>query len=415
MSTLQLTPETALPFYRAAWLTRFARENQLPPEGDWTVWLVMAGRGFGKTRLGAEWLAYEASRQPATRWAIVAPTGSDARDTCAEGVSGVVAILERYHRIATWNRSLGEIRLRNGSRIKLFSAEEPERLRGPQFHGAWVDELGAFRYEDAWDQLSFGLRLGHNPRVVVTTTPRPTALVRRVMKDPNTVITRGSTFDNSKNLSPIALARLKERYEGTRLGRQELLGELLDDTPGALFTRANLDRDRVKNPPELVRVVVAVDPAATSGDESDETGIVVVGADEDGHLYVIADYSLRGTPEGWASRAVRAMYDHGADTIVAEKNQGGEMVTSVFKQVDKQAPVKLVHASKGKRVRAEPISAMSEQGRIHMVGSLPELEDQLVSWTPDEGYSPDRLDAFVWGCTELSTRYQPGPVVRFHT
>lgn len=413
--TLTLTPETALPFYRAAWLTRLARPNQLPPEGTWGVWMVMAGRGFGKTRLGAEWLAFEAARRPQTRWAIVAPTYPDARDTCAEGVSGVVGILDRYRRLAMWNRSLGELKLTNGSRIKLFSGDEPERLRGPQFHGAWIDELGSFRYEDAWDQLSFGLRLGDRPRVVVTTTPRPTSLVRRVLKDPNTVVTRGSTFDNAANLSQVALDRLRERYEGTRLGRQELWGELLEDTPGALFTRDILDRDRVRNAPELVRVVVAVDPAVTSHEESDETGICVAGADEHGHLYVLADYSCRATPEGWATRAVRAMNDHGADTIVAEKNQGGETISAVLKQVDKSAPVKLVHASKGKKTRAEPISAMHEQGRIHLVGSFPDLEDQLCTWTPEELKSPDRLDAFVWACTELSNRYAPGPVIRFST
>lgn len=415
MTEALLTADTALVYYRAAWETRMARPNQLPPDGDWTVWLVMAGRGFGKTRLGAEWLAWNAARLPDTRWAILAPTSSDARDTCAEGVSGVISVLDRFHRLRAWNRSLGEIRLTNGSRIKLFSADEPDRLRGPQFHGAWVDELAAFRYPDAWDQLMFGLRLGQHPRTVVTTTPRPNALVRSVMDMPNTVITRGSTFDNRENLSSVALDRLRQQYEGTRLGRQELYGELLDDVEGALFSRKDLDAARVKHTPDtVVRRVVGVDPASTSGEDADSTGIIVVSVTDDGHLYVEADYTCRESPEGWARKAVDAYHQHEANSIVAESNQGGEMVSFTLKTVDKTVPIKTVHASKAKRTRAEPIASLAEQGKLHMVGMLSDLEDQLTSWVPGDP-SPDRLDAMVWACTDLAFRYDPKPVVRFRT
>ena len=415
MTATTLNADSALVFYRAAWESRLARPNQLPPDGDWNTWLVMAGRGFGKTRLGAEWLAWNAARLPDTRWAIVAPTSSDARDTCAEGVSGVLTVLDRFHRLRTWNRSLGEIRLTNGSRIKLFSADEPDRLRGPQFHGAWVDELAAFRYSDAWDQLMFGLRLGDHPRVVVTTTPRPNSLVRSVMEMPTTIITRGSTFDNAENLSSVALDRLRQQYEGTRLGRQELYGELLEDVEGALFSRSDLDKARVNTLPEgIVRRVVGVDPAATSGEDADSTGIVVASVTDDGHLYVEADLTCRERPEGWARKAVDAYHDYGAHTVVAESNQGGEMVAFTLKTVDKTVPIKMVHASKAKRTRAEPIASLAEQGKVHMVGMLSDLEDELCSWVPGDP-SPDRLDAMVWACTELAFRYSPRPVVRFKT
>lgn len=381
------------------------RPTQTPPDGDWLVWLILAGRGFGKTRTGAEWIAEQAWRHPGTRWAIVAPTFGDARDTCVEGDSGLLHALGGE--VRTWNRSLGELELVGGSKVKLFSADEPERLRGPQHHGAWCDELAAWRYPEAWDQLQFGLRLmapGLEPRTVVTTTPKPTKLVRSLVDRNTTHVTRGSTFENEANLAPAALEELRSLYEGTRIGRQELYAELLLDTPGALWTMAMLDADgvRVDHVPDLVRVVTAIDPAVTSGEDADETGIVTVGQDHDGDLWVLADDTTKATPEGWASVAIGAMDRHGSDRIVAEVNNGGDLVESVLRAVDRTVPYRKVTASRGKRVRAEPVAAMYEQGRVHHVRGLEELEAQMCSWTPDGGQgSPDRLDALVWACTEL--------------
>lgn len=381
------------------------RPTQTPPDGDWLVWLILAGRGFGKTRTGAEWIAEQAWRHPGTRWAIVAPTFGDARDTCVEGDSGLLHALGGE--VRTWNRSLGELELVGGSKVKLFSADEPDRLRGPQHHGAWCDELAAWRYPEAWDQLQFGLRLmapDLQPRTVVTTTPKPTKLVRSLVDRATTHVTRGSTFENEANLAPAALEELRSLYEGTRIGRQELYAELLLDTPGALWTMAMLDADgvRVDHVPDLVRVVTAIDPAVTSGEDADETGIVTVGQDHDGDLYVLADDTTKATPEGWASVAIGAMDRHGSDRIVAEVNNGGDLVESVLRAVDRTVPYRKVTASRGKRVRAEPVAAMYEQGRVHHVRGLEELEAQMCSWTPDGGQgSPDRLDALVWACTEL--------------
>jgi phage terminase large subunit-like protein len=380
-----------------------ARPNQLEPEGDWLIWLILSGRGWGKTRTGAEWIANKALAMPKTRWAIVARTFADARDTCAEGESGIVNVLHRYQALQNWNRSMGEILLTNGSRIKLFSAEEPDRLRGPQHHGAWCDELAAWEDPDAWDQLQFGLRLGEHPQTVVTTTPRPVSLLKNLIQRDTTYITRGSTFENAKNLAPAALMELQARYSGTRLGRQELEGELLEDIEGALWSRAWIEASRITQAqlPPLYRIIVAIDPAVTSGEDSDETGIVTAGASADGHFYVLEDSTLKATPDAWGRRAVQAFRDWKADRIVAEVNNGGDMVIMVIQQVDRNAPVTKVHASRGKRLRAEPISALYEQGRVHHVGAFPKLEDQMVSWTPESNDSPDRLDALVWALTEL--------------
>lgn len=363
----------------------------------------MAGRGAGKTRTAAEWLVWEAIKQPMTRWAIVAPTYSDARDTCVEGDSGVLGVLHRYKALVNWNRSLGEILLNNGSVIKLFSADKPDRLRGPQHHGAWCDELAAFRYSDAWDQLQFGLRLGSHPRTIVTTTPRPTALIRGLAgrDDGSVVITRGSTFDNAANLAPAALLEFQARYAGTRLGRQELYGEILEDTEGALWTRGLIDRNRLNKAPALARIVVSVDPAVTNTKDSDETGILVVGSDTQGHGYVLGDYSFRGSPLDWASKAVSVFDEWKADSILVEVNQGGDMVTAVLKQIRLGLPIREVRAHVGKKLRAEPVAAMYEQGRIHHIGEFPKLEDQMTTWTPDLPDSPDRLDAMVQGFADL--------------
>jgi phage terminase large subunit-like protein len=387
---------------RLLWLED-ARENQIPPEGDWLTWLIMSGRGWGKTRTGAEWIAHHAITQDRTRWAVVAPTFADARDTCAEGESGLINILNRYKALANWNRSIGEILLTNGSRIKLFSAEEPDRLRGPQHHGAWCDELAAWVRPEAYDQLQFGLRLGERPQTVITTTPKPVPLLKNLLKRDNAVITRGSTYENRANLASTALAELEARYGNTRLGRQELQGELLEDMEGALWTRAWIEDKRLepKDMPPLYRIVVAIDPAVTSNEDSDETGIVVAGATSEGHFYVLEDATLKATPDGWGRRAVQAFNDWSADKIIAETNNGGDMIIATIQQVDRLVPVKKVVASRGKQLRAEPISALYEQGRVHHVGMFSKLEDQMVTWTPESRQSPDRLDALVWALTEL--------------
>lgn len=364
----------------------------------------MAGRGWGKTRTGAEDVGWYGLANPGSRIAVVAPTYADARDTCIEGDSGLRGILPKAC-VEAWNRSLGELILTNGSRFKLFAAEEPERLRGPQHHRAWCDELGAWRYAETWDQLLFGLRLGTDPRVVVTTTPKPNALVRSLIKSARTRITGGSTFDNAANLAPSALAQLREKYEGTRLGRQELNAELLDDVPGALWTRAMLDGTRVKAAPDMVRVVVAVDPSGTKGDGGgDDIGIVVAGKGVDGRCYVMADRSCNLSPDGWGRRAVAAYSEFRADRIVAERNFGGAMVEHVIRSIDRSVSYREVTASRGKIARAEPVAALYEQGKVSHVGAFTQLEDQLCQMTGSgfigEG-SPDRADAAVWAITEL--------------
>jgi phage terminase large subunit-like protein len=305
--------------------------------------------------------------------------------------------------ITAWNRSLGELILNNGTRYKIFPACEPERLRGPQHHRAWCDELGSWQYPETWDMLQFGLRLGNDPRTVITTTPRPTKLIRDIIKDQKTLLTRGSTFDNAKNLAAPFLQTVLNKYQGTRLGRQELYAELLEDTPGALWTLKLLDETRVRNAPELRRIVVAVDPTVGSGDaDCDECGVVVCGLGADGQGYVLEDCSLRDSPDGWAKAAVAAYHRWGADRIIAETNQGGEMVKLTLRTVDARIPFTAVRASRGKIARAEPVAALSEQKKIHLVGSFGPLENQLTTFVPaTDAQSPDRLDAFVWGFTHL--------------
>lgn len=372
---------------------------------------MLAGRGFGKTRLGAEDAIWYAACNPGAQIAAVAPTHSDVRGTIFEGVSGLIACASP-ELIADYNRSNQELRFTNGALIRGFSAEKPDRLRGPQFHRAWADEQAAWQYPEAWDQLMFGLRLGSAPQVIVTTTPRPTPLIRALAKDARTHITRGSTFDNAEHLAPDALVRLRERYEGTRLGRQELFAEILDDLPGALWQREWFDSYRISQAPEMQRIVVAVDPSGTAGasDEGDSIGIVVAGKGIDGRAYVLADRTCKLSPDGWARRVVAAYHEFGADRIVAERNFGGAMVESLIRTVDRRVSYKEVTASRGKAVRAEPVAALYEQGRVSHVGAMPELEDQMALMGPDgfvgEG-SPDRLDAAVWALTDLMLGLQP--------
>ena len=397
-----MTLEQRIAAARIRWSHQQARPNQLAPDGDWTTWLVLAGRGFGKSRLGAEWLAWELVREPNLRGAIIAPTFSDARDTCAEGESGIISVFRRYGMLDKWNRSLGEIRLTNGSQVKLFSGEEPDRLRGPQHHYIWLDEIAAFDYgQEVWDMMTMGLRLGDHPKAVATSTPKPVPIVKNLLKrqDGSVAVTRGATFDNRENLAPTFLAELLARYEGTRLGRQEIYGELLEDVEGALWTLGLIENNRVTVAPPLVRTVVAVDPAVT--DTGDETGIIVAGRDTQQHGYILADYTMRGTPDQWAKQVIEAYDTHMADAVVVEINQGGQMVAQVLRTIRPSLPIIEVRASKGKQTRAEPISALYEQNKIHHVGIFVELETQMTEWTPDNKQSPDRMDAMVWAFTEL--------------
>jgi predicted phage terminase large subunit-like protein len=390
---------------RVMWANIKARANQLPPDTNWKNWLILSGRGWGKTRTGSEWIVWKALQQPKTRWAVVASTSADITDTCFEGESGIISVLNRYgiYSEEAYNRTRSAYTLPNGSRIKGFSAEKPDRLRGPQHHGAWCDELAAWEYPETWDQLQFGLRLGEHPQTVVTTTPRPTKIIKELIKDSDTIVTRGSTYENADNLAASTLVTLQAKYADTRLGRQELFGEILDDNPGALWNRSMLETARVKEAPYLTRIVVGIDPAVTSGEDSDSTGIVVAGLSADAHYYILADYTLKASPQVWAEKAVYAFELHKADRIIAETNNGGDLVVHLLQQVKNTIPVKKVTASRGKAVRAEPIAALSEQGKLHMVGYFPELEDELCEYEPGvSNKSPDRMDAMVWAVTELS-------------
>ncbi len=376
---------------------------------------MLAGRGWGKTRTGAEDLADFALGHTNARLAIIAPTYADARDTCVEGESGLLRALPPSC-LFKWNRSMGELWLNNGSRVKLFSADRPERLRGPQHHRVWCDELGAWPNREAFDQMWFGLRLGHDPRVVVTTTPRNTVLIRDLYnrKNGDVLLTHGRTMDNAENLSPHVMHQLTERYGGTRLGRQELDAELLTDTEGALWQRKTIDACRVQTVPELHRAVVAIDPAMSNGANSDETGIVAAARGVDGFYYVLSDWSGRFTPEAWAQRAVMLYQDMRAHMIVAEVNAGGDLVERILRQSAPQVLFKPVRAIRGKAERALPIAALYEQGRVRHVGSLATLEDQMCRFTgrDGEGPSPDRVDALVWALTELSDGPRGEPRIR---
>ena len=391
----------------------WARPNQLPPPGDWRIWLILAGRGWGKTRTGAEFIVNLATTQPKTSWHIVAPTHADVRGVCVEGSSGLLACLPPS-RLKDYNRSLGEITLANGSIIRTFSADQPERLRGPQCHGAWCDELASWRYPMAWDMLMFGLRLGHDPKCAVTTTPKPTKLIRDLMEQPSCAVTRGSSYDNRENLADAFFEEIVKKYEGTRLGRQELNAEILEDVEGALWNQLLIDEARVSSFPDLARVVVAIDPAVTANAESDETGIVCVGLGVDGDCYVLADGSCKLSPDGWAKRSVNMLEEFHGDRIVAEVNNGGDMVERTVRTVSQHAPYRAVRASRGKATRAEPVAALYEQGRVHHAGIFPQLEDQMCSWDPASfDSSPDRVDALVWAITDLVIDAAPAPRVRW--
>ena len=367
------------------------------------MWLLLTGRGWGKTRTGSEFVRQQVDDGKARRVALVGQTKADVRDTMLE--LGASALLNIYAdsdpNKPVYESSKRRVTWPNGAKGIIYSGDEPGQLRGPEHDLAWVDELAKFKYpRESMDNLFFGLRVGSNPRAVVTTTPKPISIIREIKKDPDTRLIGGSTYDNRDNLPDITLRRFERMYGGTLLGRQELHGEILDETPGALWTQKLIDTHRVAGHPPLRQIVVAIDPAATSKEESDETGIVVAGMGDNGHGYVLEDITLRGAPGIWALAATEAYRRWRADCIVAESNNGGEMVGFTIATVDPAVPFKLVWASRGKRTRAEPISMLYEQGRIHHVGLFPDLEDQLCNWVPGE-QSPDRLDAMVWAFTEL--------------
>lgn len=392
--------------------TIWARDKQLPPLDDWRVWLILAGRGFGKTRTGAEWVRTLAERGQARRIALVGETAADARDVMIEGESGILATCPPWFR-PKYEPSKRRLTWPNGAIATSFSADDPDQLRGPQFDAAWADEIAKWRHEAAWDNLMLGLRLGRDPRCVATTTPKPRAWLSRLIADPATRVTRGATHENSDNLAPGFLDQILGRYGGTRLARQEIDGEYLVDLPGALWNRSLLDQALAvaSVQPNLVRTVVAVDPAVTAHDGSDETGIVVAGVTSlgrDAEFWVLEDGSGRYSPDDWARRAIGLWRRHAADALVCEVNQGGDMVRATLGTVDPNVPVRSVRATKGKRLRAEPIAALYEQGRVRHAKPLRELEDQMVAFTgdPSEG-SPDRLDALVWALTELAFGGRP--------
>jgi phage terminase large subunit-like protein len=389
----------------------WARDNQRPPEGEWASWLILAGRGFGKTRVGAEMVRSWVKDFPFVN--LIGATADDARDIMIEGESGILAICPAQER-PRYLPSKRRLEWPNGARSLIFTADEPERLRGKQHMKLWCDELGSWRHPEAFEQAMLGLRLGALPQAVVTTTPKPIRLLKELIADTGTVITRGSTYDNRAHLAPGFFTRIINRYEGTRLGRQELNAELLEDVEGALWSNAMIEASRVSKAPEMSRIVVAIDPATTSGEDADETGMVVAGRGVDGHAYVLHDLSCRLPANDWGNRAVTAYRELHADRIIAETNNGGDLVENVIRVIDRNVSYRAVHASRGKVVRAEPISALYEQKRVHHVGVFAELETQMCSFVPDKfDGSPDRVDALVWALTDLMVEREPIPNIRF--
>ena len=402
------------------WFGLWARDDQRPPgDGDWRNWLVLGGRGAGKTRSGAEWVKARATGAGidtgplARRIALVAPTFDEARMVMIEGVSGLLAVhdersrpvFEPSRRLVTWS---------NGCVAQVFTAEEPDGLRGPQFDAAWCDELAKWKHAgEVWNMLQFALRLGDNPRAIITTTPRPIPILKRLLAESGTVVSRSTTFDNRKNLAKPFLDEVLKRYGGTRLGRQELNGELIEDDPDALFDRDIIENLRVASAPQLRRVVVAVDPPAGFGARSNACGIVCAGLGVDGRCYVLDDYSVHGLrPAQWAKKIVGLYHARKADRVVAEVNQGGAMVEQVLREVDPELSFRAVHATRGKQARAEPVAALYEQGRVSHVGAFAELEDEMCSAIGEGKKSPDRLDALVWAVSDLMLRRRAEPRLR---
>ena len=391
------------------WISK-ARDKQLTPNEKFHIWLILAGRGWGKTRTGAQDIALFALRNPDTISAVIAPTHGDLRRVCFGGPSGLLSIIPDECFFVSrgrksYSETSAEIRLKNGSKIVGYAAIEPDRLRGPQFHRAWCDELAAWRYPETFDQLMFGLRLGDNPQCIITTTPKPTQIIKQLVERDDCYVTTGSTFENEANLAKSALQMLKEKYEGTTLGRQELYAEVIDMLEGAIWTNKMIEEARLaaNTVKELTQIIVAIAPAVTHNDDSDETGIVVVGKDANNEYYVLEDISGKYSADKWGKIAIKAFYEWDADRIIAETNNGGDLVERLLRTIDSNIPYKSVTATRGKMVRAEPIAALYEQRRVHHIGYFAELESQMTTYTGERPKpSPDRLDALVWGLTELS-------------
>ena len=395
-----------------------ARQNQTPPNGLWTAWILLAGRGFGKTRTGAEWVRSQVESGCAGRIALVARTPAEIRDTMIQGESGILSISPPWS-MPEYESTKRKLTWPNGATAFLFSSYEPDQLRGPQFDAAWCDELASWKYpRDTWDNLAFALRLGSDPRCVVTTTPKPVALLRELVARPDVVVTRGTTYDNEDNLAPSFYSNIRAQYEGTRTGRQEIHADLLDQSEDALWERQWIDDARLKTAPEsLAQVVVAIDPAVTSNVRSDETGIVVAGVDSDKHYYVIADGSGRMSPNSWAERAI-ALYDkHSADRIIGEVNNGGDLVKEVLRTASGGQSFRYVsvNASRGKYARAEPVAAFTNRARSTTSAPSPTSKTRCVpglpraqptspptAWTPSSGPSPN-------SSTAESPRYGSNP------
>jgi predicted phage terminase large subunit-like protein len=400
-----------------------ARKNQLAPDewnSDKPYWVIVSGRGYGKTRTGAETtLDHIEELGSQARVALIASISSDARDVMIEGESGLLACAQRRGIECTYEPSKRRISFKNGAVATSFTAEEPNRLRGPQHTFAWCDELSSWKYDqETWDMMMFGLRLGPCPKVIITTTPKPRRLMRDLLTSNKSVITRGSTYENRANLAPQFLKAIEERFEGTRLGRQEIYGDLLEDNPDALWQPAMIEATRIhdimhiddlSHKYNITRIVVAVDPAVTSGDNADETGVVVAAKCEDGTFLVLDDQTCKLSPDQWGRLVVDLYHKWNADRIIGEANQGGDLIESLLRNIDRSIPYRSVRATKGKRTRAEPISALYEQGKVRHVGCFDKLEDQMCMFTADNfDGSPDRVDALVWALTELSASKKGG-------
>jgi phage terminase large subunit-like protein len=425
-AALEALDRDTLAFLLADWQV-WARDDQLPAiateTGDaWRVWLILGGRGAGKTRAGAEWVRAKALGVPplgekrARRIALVGETLADVRRVMVEGVSGLLAVHGDGER-PVLEVSKSQLVWPNGTIAQMFSGEDPDSLRGPQFDTAWCDELAKWRRpEEVWDMLQFGMRLGERPSIAVTTTPRPLTLLKTIMADPGTVITRSATSANAANLAPAFIAEMERRYAGTALGRQELMGEIVDGQSGSLWRRDWIESSRVAECPELTSVVVAVDPPVTATARSDACGIVVAGLGADGRAYIAADRSLQGRePTVWARAAVRAYQEFMADRVVAEVNQGGDLVIAVLRQIDEAVAVRTVRATRGKWLRAEPVAALYAEGRVAHVGVHATLEEQMLAFGADglaRGRSPDRVDALVWALTDLMIDRHAAPGIR---
>lgn len=399
------------------WRGFLARPDQIMPEGDWDIWCVLAGRGFGKTRTGAEAVKEEVDQGRSERIALIAETAADARDVM---VSELLRIFPKETR-PTYTKSNRCVTFENGAKAFTYNAVEPDQLRGPQHDFIWHDELAKWKYaRETWDQAQFGLRLGRHPRQIVTTTPRPIELIKSIVGggEGKVHVTRGSTMDNRANLAASFMERIQRKYAGTRLGRQELNAEILGDLPGALWRQSTLDTYRVSEAPEMGRVVIAVDPAITNTEDSDEHGICVAGIGPEQAGFVLEDASMSGSPHEWATEAIKKAKEYGADGVVVEVNQGGDMVAHVLRTIAPALNIIEVRATRGKHVRAEPIASLYEQGRIRHVGQFPELESQMTQMTTSgfEGDgSPDRVDALVWALSELfSDMVEPVPDASIH-